>query len=222
MNDKAHAQEKRAYTIWVIWGMILIIWSLYRVSVRLPEWADEFIFKPIVFLGPVFYYIRFKEKRSLASIGLSGKHLKRDVTLGIGFALLFALEAIVSNFFKKGTLSLLPEVPIVNTNVYFATLLSFATAFNEEVLIRGFFYTRLREGYRSEFKGMIASAAMYFMLLIPIIFTLTKLSGVTLLVFIFANLILSFANTMIFAETKTVTVPILIHASWNMAVLLYL
>ena len=47
-----------------LWAVILIIWSVYRAKFRLPEWLDEFIAKPLVFILPVYYYIRKIEKKT--------------------------------------------------------------------------------------------------------------------------------------------------------------
>lgn len=210
---------ERTFTIW---GLVLIVWALYRVYVRQPEWVDELVVKPLVFLGPVLFYVLIKEKRTLSSIGLAGGRFFRDVYLGIGFGMLFAIEGVVANAVKYGKFSFAPIITVTGTSLLLYVVLSVATAFSEEVFARGYLYTRLKEGYGSEIKAMLVSTAMYFLLLVPIMFTMSKLSGVTLLIFVMTNLIMSLANTMIFNETKTVTVPILIHAFWNMAVALYL
>lgn len=219
MTEKRNLRLERVFTIW---GLILIVWAVYRYYEMNPEWVDELILKPLVFLLPVVAYVLKKERRPLASIGLSKGNLYRDIYLGLGFGMLFALEGLVVNSIKYGTFSFAPLVPVTGLSLLIAVFIALATAFSEEVLARGFFFTRLREEYKDEFKALVVSSAMYFMLLVPVVFTVTKLSGVTLLIFVVTNLIMSFANTMIFSETKTVTVPILIHAFWNMAVILYL
>jgi hypothetical protein len=45
-----------------LWAWILLAWGLYRYFVHLPEWADEFIFKPLVFVVPVIWYVLKKER----------------------------------------------------------------------------------------------------------------------------------------------------------------
>ena len=47
-----------------LWAVILIIWAIYRTYFKLPEWFDEFIAKPLVFVLPVLVYIRTVEKRN--------------------------------------------------------------------------------------------------------------------------------------------------------------
>lgn len=208
--------------IYALWAWVLIMWSVYRVYMHLPDWVDDLVAKPVIFLGPVLYYVLSKERRPLSSIGLSAGKFFRDIYLGIGFGMLFALEGLIANIVKHGKFSFLPVIAVSPLNLLLYVILSIAAAFCEEVLVRGFLYTRLKENYGSEIKAMVVSTAMYFFLLIPLVFTVTKLSGLTLAIFLMTNFVLSFANTMIFSETKTVTVPVLIRAFWNMAVALYL
>lgn len=218
--DRIRARSlSKAFTIW---GFILLVWAFYRVYFRFPEWIDDLLIKPIVFLGLPFYYVVFKEKRTLATVGLLKKNVIRDLYIGLGFGMLFAVEGIVANVIKYGQLAVNSETSMVGASLFLLVFLSLAAAFSEEVLVRGFLYTRLKEGYKSEFKAMIVSSAMYFMLLVPAVFTISHLTGVPLLIFIYSNIVLSFANTMIFNETKTITIPIFIHAFWNVAIALFL
>ena len=219
MDQQRNIPLERTYTIW---GIVLILWSLYRVYIHMPEWFDELVAKPFVFLGPMLFYVVFQEQRSFASIGLVAGRFLRDVYLGLGFGLLFAVEGIAANSIKYGRLALSPSIPVGGGALLLAVILSIATAFSEELLVRGFLFTRLKEAYKSELKALFVTTVMYFMLLVPIIFTVLKLNGVPLLLFVVTNLVISLTNTMIFNETRTLTVPILIHAFWNMAVVLYL
>ncbi len=219
MDGKRNFLLERTYTIW---ALVLIVWSFYRASFKFPEIVDELIFKPLVFLGPMLIYVLKKEHRVLASIGLQTGKFFRDIYLGIGFGMLFAVEGLIANSVKYGQFTFAPLISVSGVNILIATLLAIVGAFCEELLVRGFLYTRLKENYHDEFKAMLVSTSMYFMLLIPGIFAVSHLVGVPLLIFIMTNIIISMANTMIFNETKTLTVPVLLHAFWNMAVVLYL
>lgn len=219
MDQQRNIPLERTYTIW---GLVLILWSLYRVYIHMPEWFDELIAKPFVFLGPMLFYVIFQEQRKLVTVGLAAGRFMRDVYLGLGFGLLFAVEGIAANSLKYGRLALSPSISIGGGVLFLEVILSLATAFSEELLVRGFLYTRLKEAYQSELKALVVTTGMYFMLLVPIIFTVLKLNGVPLLLFVITNLVISLTNTMIFNETRTLTVPVLIHSFWNMAVVLYL
>ncbi len=206
---------------YAIWGAILVVWALYRAFVSIPDWMSDLIVKPLVFFIPVIIYVYYRERRPLSSIGIAKGKLKRDLIFGLGFGLLIILVAIVSNMVKHQRIFVLP---LFANSIYYlpAFLLAVVAAGAEEILVRGFFYTRLKEGYQSELKALVYSAVMYFLLLVPVIFTVTRLTGASLLLFVISNVVMSLANTMVFNETKTVVVPTLIHAFWNIAVSVYL
>ena len=131
--------------IYQLWGWIVIVWALYRYFFHLPEWADEFIFKPFVFLFPVIWYVRTREKRSLESLGITTKNIFTSIYIGLGIGFVFSLEGIMSNVLKYGKVELLPNTVFEQFGIGMMLLLSFATAVSEEVLSRGFVFSRLFE-----------------------------------------------------------------------------
>lgn len=219
MTPDATKLSERVYTIW---GGVLILWALYRAFVFWPEVVDEFIIKPLLFVIPVVFYVLKIEKRQLASIGVAIGKFTRDMYLGVAVGVLFLLEGLLTNILKHGTISIAPVIPMTVGSITLTLFISLAAAFCEELLVRGFFYTRLKEAYQNEAKAFVFSTLMYLLILIPVVFTRLHLTGTTLAIFVVSNLVLSSVNTFIFRETKTLTVPVLVHTFWNMVVLLYL
>lgn len=201
------------------WLVIFIIWSIYRFSFFFPEWVDELLVKPIVFLGPVFFYLR-EEKKKPASIGLAKGKIFADLYIGFFLAFLFALEGLLANFVKYGRLSFAPLLPLKGAGILFYLFLSLATAFTEEVLGRGFLFSRILANTRDTLQAAVYSSLLFVALHLPI--ALRNLSSWTLIVYLGSVFILSMANSLIFRVRKTLTLPILIHAFWNMTVALYL
>lgn len=214
--------QRQVERVFTIWGSVLVVWALYRAFIQAPDWITDLIAKPLVFVLPVVLYVFYHEHRLLSSIGAALGHFKRDLGIGMGIGVLFTVEGVLANSVKYGKLSLVPQILLNPGNLVLMLATSVVAAFAEELLVRGFFYLRLKEAYKSEIKALVVSASMYGMLLVPTIFMVTRLNGVILLIFVMTNLVMSVANTMIFNETKTLTIPTLIHAFWNLAVVLYL
>lgn len=219
---KAPTATDRVESTYHIWGWIVLVWAFYRYFFRLPEWVDEFIFKPLVFVAPVLWYVKTKEKRSLHSLGLTNKNLFSSIYIGLGFGFVFALEGLAANAIKYGRLQIMPIDAFTQYGMGMLLLLSAATAFSEELLSRGFVFTRLLEGK----KGLIASAflstLMFVVLHIPILAFSLKLQGVVLLLFFITDFVLGFANALLLYNTGSLVAPILVHIFWNMTVALYL
>jgi hypothetical protein len=81
-----------------LWAVILIIWSIYRANFKMPDWFDEFLAKPLIFILPVYYYIIKIEKKSFfKEMYLGKKQVVKDLIIGLGIGGLFLLSAIFGN-----------------------------------------------------------------------------------------------------------------------------
>ncbi len=208
-------------SVYQLWAWILLAWALYRYFVHVPEWADEFIFKPLVFVAPVIWYVRTRQRQSLETIGLTAKNLFSSIYIGLGFGLLFAIEGVVTHAIKYGTWEVNP-ITAFGQYGFFLILLSAATAFSEELLSRGFVFTRILNESKNLMYATFVSAVMFMMLHIPILVTMNKLQGVTLVLFFVTDFVLAVANSLLFYNTRSLVAPILVHVFWNMTVALYL
>ncbi len=208
-------------TVFQLWGWILLAWALYRYFLKLPEWADEFVAKPLVFVAPVIWYVQKKEKRDLSSIGLTFKNMVSSMYIGLGFGMIFAIEGVVAHALKYGTMDVNP-IAAFQKYGFLLILISLATAFSEELLNRGFIFNRLYEKTGNLMKAATLGAVMFVFLHIPILVTLNKLQGLTLVMFFVTDVILAYANSMLFLNTGSLIAPILVHVFWNMTVALYL
>lgn len=216
------ARQKFLEKVYTLWGTILVIWALYRKFLQYPEAIDELIFKPIFFVLPVFVFVLYYEKRTLATLGLHAKNFVRNVYLGLGVGTLFVIEAIALNTVKYGVFTFSPQVAAAPLVLLGFLAFAISSAFCEELLVRGFFFTRLSEGYQNTFKAAFGSIIMYAFILVPAVLTRLSLDMNTVVVFGLTSIILSVVNTIIFQNSKSLVTPILVHAFWNMVVLLYL
>ena len=205
-----------------VWGWIAIAWALYRYFFRLPEWADEFIFKPLVFVLPVIWYVRMKERAKLTSLGLTTKDLFTSIYIGLGFGFVFALEGLVANAIKYGKLTIVPIGAFTQYGMATLLLLSFATAVSEEILSRGFVFNRLIAAKKSLPYASIISTLMFVLLHVPILVLSLHLQGPALILFFITDFVLGFANSLLLYNTGSLVAPVLVHIFWNMTVALYL
>lgn len=208
-------------SVYRLWAWILLAWALYRYFTHLPEWADEFIFKPIVFVLPVIWYVRKIEKQRLATIGLTTRNFFTSIYIGLGFGIIFAIEGLVTHAVKYGKFDVTP-ITAFQQYGFFLIIISIATAFSEELLSRGFVFNRILEKTKNLPWATILSSLMFVALHVPILVTSNKLQGLTLILFFVTDIILSFANSLLYYNTGSLVAPILVHLFWNMTVALYL
>jgi membrane protease YdiL (CAAX protease family) len=225
MSDKSMKknQENGPLTsVFRLWAWILLAWSVYRYFFHLPEAVDEFVVKPLVFVVPVIWYVLKREKRPLSSIGLTGENFFVSLYTGLGIGFLFALEGMAANFIKYGQFTINPIVAFRQYG-FLLLLLSVATAFSEELLGRGFIFSRFLE--KSNGNLMYASfysTGMSVLLHVPILLTSLKYQGSTLVLYFATSIAIAFANAILYRQTKSLVGPVLVHLFWNMTVALYL
>ncbi len=219
---KHHPQPTSLDPIYQLWAWVLLAWSLYRYFIKFPEWADELIFKPLVFAAPVLWYVTKKEKRLLESVGLTGKNFFTSIYIGIGFGFVFALEGLATNAIKYGKIQINPIASFEQYGLFLLLFLSIATAFSEELLSRGFLFSRIYEKTKSLPYASFLSTILFVLLHIPILVTSLKLHGTVLILYFLTDIILGLANSLLFFNTGSLVAPILVHVFWNLTVALYL
>jgi membrane protease YdiL (CAAX protease family) len=211
-------------TEWVFqfWAWQLLAWSLYRYFFRLPEPVDEFLVKPVVFILPVLWFVLKKEKRGIGTIGITSKNLLQSILIGCGFGFLFGGEAILANVFKYGSLTLTPTTAILLYGLPMMFILSLVTSISEELLSRGFFFSRLYETSKNLIHAVVMSTLLFVAFHIPILLTSLRFQGTTLILFFMTSIVLGIANSLIYYRTKSLVAPILVHFFWNMTVAVFL
>lgn len=220
-NKKPEVASSSLEPVYQTWAWILLAWSLYRYFLHLPEWFDEFVAKPLVFIGPVLWYLQKKEQRTIESIGLTGKNVFNSIYIGLGFGMVFAIEGIAAHALKYGKLDVTP-IAAFKEYGFFLLIISAVTAFSEEVLSRGFVFSRIYEKTKNLPYSAFMGSVLFVLLHVPILVTSNHLTGMTLVLFFVTDFVLAFANSMLFATTGSLVAPILVHIFWNMTVALYL
>lgn len=215
-------EQKSTEWIFQFWAWQLLFWALYRYFFKLPEWADEFLFKPLVFIAPVLWYAVKKEHVSFASVGLTTKYFWRNVAIGFAVGALFIAEGLIANIYKYGRITIQPIAAIASYGFASLLIISLATAFSEELLSRGFFFSRLYRETKKIWYSIILSTLMFLAFHIPILVTTLKFQGTTLILYFFMTLFLGVTNCIFFFLTKSLVVPILVHLFWNITVALLL
>jgi len=194
-----------------VWAVILILWSMYRVTFKtdLPIWIDEFIAKPILFLLPVYWFITKHEKKNFfLGVGFKRKNIGKDLLFGLGIGFLFVLLAIGVRLVKTNNCSVIS----LSLSSLILILPSFAAAFSEQIVSTGFVFNRLERESKHVLKPIIYSAILFFFLHVPILFGVDKITGSTLIPMITLNAILSVMTSIAFIMRRNIVAPILIQA----------
>ena len=142
--------------------------------------------------------------------------------LGLGIGIFFGLEGLIVNLVKYGTFSFFPIAAVSSVGLMPFLLFTVFTSVSEEILGRGFVYSRIAESEKNQFRAIMIASFLFLLLHIPILFTQLNLSGGSLIVYLASIFILGVTNSYMFSIRKSLVIPILIHIFWNATVALYL
>ena len=219
MKERRTTPTQRALNLWAV---ILIVWSIYRAYFKLPEWFDEFIAKPIVFVLPVFIYIKTVEKKEIFSSLYINKNFKlfvKEFLISLGIGLILLLTAFLSIYLRFKKVIIFGHFPGFN-QFGLIVLTALATGITEEILSRGFILKRLYEESKNAYSSTFFASILFFFLHVPILFTNSRINGSILLVFLATDMLLSMITGLIMLQRKSLTIPILIHAFYNIVIAL--
>ena len=196
-----------------LWAIILIIWSIYRSQMRMAEWFDELIAKPLIFIVPVYLYIKKVEKSNFFSaISLRRKSIYSNIILGLFAGVIFFTTIVVANLIKTGRIIFFNQSGTYAKHIMLTLIIVFATSISEEILSRGFILKRLYKESKSLLSSSFLASILFFFLHIPILFTNAKISGNLLLLSMATDLIFSLTTSFVYLTSESIIPPIFIHA----------
>ncbi len=193
---------------------LLLIWGLYRWQSGFPEYLDELVFKPLLWLLPIWYLVVKVEKQSLKSLGLVWHKPFKNALLGLGISLFIWFEYILVFIVKKADFNFNPQ----NISAGFwllAFLVTLATGIVEEVAFRGFLMTRLNQVIKDKLLSNILTGLLFFLIHLPILVFVQNQNFLGIVQFFILSVSLGIIDGMIFWKTKGILAPIIAHSSLN-------
>ncbi|MEK7061118.1 MAG: CPBP family intramembrane glutamic endopeptidase, partial [Patescibacteria group bacterium] len=205
-------KERRVKYLTIYAAYILIVWGFYRVLFKLPDNVEETVLKPIIWLVPIFFILK-KERLSLCSLGITYKNLFPAIYLSLGLGAIFAIEAIFLNFLKYKTFNF--GANMGEGGLVLSLMISFATAFSEEVSFRGYIFNRLWGVLNNEWLANIITSIVWTLVHVPITIFVWKLSLSAAILYLFLTLLFGMGSAFVFARTKNVFSSIFLHVLWQ-------
>lgn len=205
--------------IFRVFGFIFVVWGCYRFLIKLPDEVEELFLKPLVFLGPIYLVLK-KEKKGWGSVGWSGKDFFKNMYLGIGLGMVFAVEGLLVNYIKHGGFNFMV---FEGGGQWLLTslVLAVATAISEETVFRGFIMGRLLQLWKDEISATLVSSILFVIIHWPVTlfvlkYNLYQMAVHGLLVFVF-----SFGSCFLYARTRTLIASVLTHVLWGFSIVLF-
>lgn len=212
MAKKKVSSEHKIEQILTTWGIVVILWSIFRANFAPPIWFNEFLVKPLIFLLPVYFYLKKNEKkdRFLFQLGWPKKKAWREFLISLILLLfIFGIGLLVLSLSKEIQIIFLNKVNYQRLAVYIA--LALASAFSEELFGRGFLFNYLHKYSKNVLLALFLSSTLFFVLYLPGALSM-QISGQDLFINLILNFTLSFITGIAFYLRKNILPAIAIHA----------
>lgn len=192
-----------------VWGIIIALWALYRSSIgsHTSIEFDEFVFKPFLFLVPVVYYVlKFEHKTLVRGLWLVSSNVMKDaqtaflVTLPLLIGYVYIAFSSQNKLLNQGALTL---------------ALACAMSLSEETLSRGFVARHIWDETHSWIKTIFQASLLHMFLRIPRIMTTPQIFGDQFILFVIADLLLSFVVTAVFLWRKSLLSAIIVRTIYT-------
>jgi membrane protease YdiL (CAAX protease family) len=209
---------RELHVVMVIYAVIFIVWGLYRLEFRLPEWFEEVVLKFIVFGLPVFWYVLVKEKNNLSSLGMVTKGLLASVYFGLLFGLWLAVFGNLIAYVRTGGLGLNTTIGVKEFGNL--AMLGMVTSFWEQLLFSGFILPRVIKDVRNEWAGVILVGILFALLHLPVqIVSHASLSQIYVRMILLLSL--GIGNSILYLRFKNLAAPIFAHLAWGSVIFLF-
>ncbi len=200
----------------VLYIFIFIVWTSYRYLFSFPEWIDEILIKPILWLAPTYLVVANLEKSRISDyIEFRGAWTKQ-AAVGIGIGVFMGLQRLIGLKVGNPHIGFNPFHFSV-ASIVLQIFLTMFTATTEEFVFRGYFYRRIKNLFGSAAWGMGVSACLFAALHVPVIMFVLHYSPAQLISYLVVLIAFGLVESFTYEETKSLTPCIISHALWNVS-----
>jgi uncharacterized protein len=217
-QNETHKHTQYIKHVTILATYLLVVWGFYRFLFKLPEEIEELIIKPLVWLIPVYYFIK-TEGLGFASIGITTKKLFASIYLSLGLGMVFAIEGLVVNMVKYSGFDF--SANIGQNNIWIALGISFATAISEEIAFRGYIFNRLWTVIKKEWVANVVTSLVWGIIHIPVAIFWWNLDFPGTIGYLLLTTIFGIGSAFVFARTKNVFSSVLLHVFWEWPIILF-
>lgn len=211
-------KERSLKIIIAFYAYLFVVWGFYRLLFQFPDPLEELIFKPIVWLVPLFFILK-SQNIKLSEIGFKFGNFFHVIYFSLFLGFLFSLAALLVNYLKYGELIFLANLG--EGGLIGSIGLSFVTATVEEIPFRGFIFGQTNKILGHEWKANIITSFGWAAIHLPIAIFDWKLSFVPVLIYLCIIFTFSIGASYVFARTKNIMAPILLHVFWQWPIILF-
>jgi len=197
--------------IFVLYFVIFSLWAVYRIFFSLPEWVDEFITKPILWLTPLYFIQKKWLSQTIKSLKLNRSY---NIIFGLFVGILYFCAYTLFSYFKFGIPAFNPDqYSFLEVGIQIGIALS--TGFVEEFVFRRFILEKSLTIFNDSILANSFTTFLFTFIHLPIIIFVYKYSLIATLSYLSIIAISSFIYGLVYLKNKSLIASTMTHTVWN-------
>lgn len=211
-HKKEHKPHNKLTVILLVFIVILILWTLYRSYVSLPQWFDEFIAKPILYIIPL---IIARQIRIPELFLTQEKKMGRNLLFGIAWGLLYFTTYTTLSFLGRSTPLIFNPDGISLWEILLQGIIACLTGYTEEVVFRKYILEKSLSIFNDSITANSFTAFLFMVIHLPIILFVYHYSLPQTISYLSLLFISGFIYGLVYLRNKSLAAATMTHAVWN-------
>lgn len=187
------------------------MWTTYRILFSLPEWIDELVVKPLIWVGPLIYLHKNNILQTIQSIKInSAKNIKFGFLIGLLYFVIYTGISKISVGLPQFNPDSLTIVQLILQMV-----IALSTGFMEEIIFRRFILERSLLLFHDSVVANSFTTVLFTLIHLPIIIFIYKYSLPATISYLSLIGISGFIYGLVYLKNKSLVASSTTHAVWN-------
>jgi membrane protease YdiL (CAAX protease family) len=199
--------------ILALYFVIFFLWTVYRIFFSLPEWADEFIAKPILWIGPLIFL--HKKRFNVLTF-------ERSIVTRLIQNILFGFFAGVAYFGAYTVLTRATSgLPAFNpdhfplSDILLQGAIALSTGFIEEIVFRSVILEKCISIFNDSIVSNCVVSLLFAAIHLPIILFVYKYPPAAAISYLSLLTISGFIYGLVYQKNRSLAAATATHAVWN-------
>lgn len=194
--------------ILLLYFAIALLWTGYRLLFSFPEWVDEFIAKPILWLTPLMLL----QKIVRTEIKIKVQLFKlQNIIFGFGIGVIYFAAHV---FLSRSPFSLNPD-GLTMSEIGIQLLIALATGYVEEVIFRRIILEKSLSIFNDSITANSFTTILFTLIHLPIILFIYKYPLVETISYLSILTLSGFIYGLVYLKNKSLAASTTTHAVWN-------
>lgn len=218
MSRHSYARSNSFWQTIALYGVVVVIWSIYRLFFHTSVWLEETVIKGLIFGLPLLLLpVPASVKKQF---GISTTNFFSSVYIGIGLGIVLGLIGQIGNLLRHQQF-VFQDYGLTSGALGAFLILALITAFWEQLLFTGYFLPKLQPHLKSELVLLMVVGIMFTLIHVPAFIVVQHQTVSQILISSLLLVSLGVGCAILKIRQNNLIGPIMAHALWGVTIFLF-